>query len=144
MAQRYRTLTFILRSHSSPPTLQLNAKVNRLKENSATLKSALSDLQHAIEEEKMERVMTARLIGTLAKAPKTHVYFDLQPERQAALARHAELQLRIANLDREREQYGASDPVQINLKRRAVVLAHEAASRHTGETFLHTAMIELH
>ncbi|KAG9029833.1 hypothetical protein FS837_003460 [Tulasnella sp. UAMH 9824] len=56
----------------------------------------------------------------------------ITPEREAALARRAELQARLAALQSERQKYGASDPEQINAKRRAIELAKEAANRHTG------------
>lgn len=36
-------------------------------------------------------------------------------------------------LQGELEAYGACDPVRVEEKRRAVILAREAALRHTGE-----------
>lgn len=38
-------------------------------------------------------------------------------------------------LQGELEAYGACDPVRVEEKRRAVILAREAALRHTGEDF---------
>ncbi|KAG9009477.1 hypothetical protein FRB95_006729 [Tulasnella sp. JGI-2019a] len=92
----------------------LNAKATGLKETTLGLQIAASELRDTIKAEKAERLLT--------------------PERQAGLARHAELQSKIAALNREQEQYGASNPVQVNLKRRAITLAQEAATRHTDNT----------
>jgi len=92
----------------------LQTKLDVLKERESTLNRTLTDTQRSIEFEQMSRRDT--------------------PERRAALRNHAELQSRLANLQKERQQYGASDPVQIAAKRRAVELAQEAAIRHTDNT----------
>ncbi|KAG8905079.1 hypothetical protein FRB99_000727 [Tulasnella sp. 403] len=101
-------------SFPSARGVMLNTKVDNLKSTITSLKSSVADLERSIAEENAERVMTS--------------------ERQAALDQHAQLQARLTALNREREQYGASDPIQINAKRRAVELAREAAVRYTDNT----------
>ena len=43
----------------------------------------------------------------------------------------------MTELQAELEAYGACDPVKVEEKRRAVVLAREAAMRHTGKVYLY-------
>jgi hypothetical protein len=50
-----------------------------------------------------------------------------------ALARLATAKKALATLQAELEAYGACDPVKVEEKRRAVMLAREAALRHTGQ-----------
>lgn len=57
----------------------------------------------------------------------------LQDRRDAALARLAATKSTLTELQAELEAYGACDPVKVEQKRRAVVLAREAALRHTGK-----------
>ncbi|KAG8882865.1 hypothetical protein FRB98_003416 [Tulasnella sp. 332] len=92
----------------------LNARMSCLKETTLGLQIGVSELQDVVDAEQAERIPTL--------------------ERQAGLARYAELQSKIVALNREQEQYGESNPVQLNLKRRAVILAQEAATRHTDNT----------
>ena len=56
-----------------------------------------------------------------------------QSERTAALAKLTETRQQLDKLEKELTQYGACDPVKVEEKRRAVVLAKEAAVRWTGE-----------
>jgi len=42
----------------------------------------------------------------------------------------------LMELQKELAEYGACDPVQVEAKRRAVMLAHEAAVRWTGPSIL--------
>ncbi|KAG9004442.1 hypothetical protein FRB90_010895, partial [Tulasnella sp. 427] len=79
-----------------------------------SIEAAIESLRTTISEEEARRAMTE--------------------EREAALARRSELQALLAALHSERRKYGASDPVQINAKRRAIELAKEAANRHTDNT----------
>lgn len=50
----------------------------------------------------------------------------------AALARLAATTKELAGLQAELDAFGACDPVKVEEKRRAAVLAREAALRHTG------------
>ncbi|KAH9048337.1 meiotic nuclear division protein 1 [Lactarius hengduanensis] len=52
-------------------------------------------------------------------------------QRAAALARLASTTKELAELQAELDAYGACDPVRVEEKRRAAVLAREAALRHT-------------
>ncbi|KAH9961216.1 meiotic nuclear division protein 1 [Russula dissimulans] len=52
-------------------------------------------------------------------------------QREAALARLAAARKTTSELQVELEAYGACDPIKVEEKRRAVVLAREAALRHT-------------
>jgi hypothetical protein len=54
-------------------------------------------------------------------------------DRNDALARLAVARSTLTELQAELEAYGACDPVKVEEKRRAVVLAREAALRHTGK-----------
>ena len=58
---------------------------------------------------------------------------ELQDRRGAALARLASAKNSLTELQAELEAYGACDPVKVEEKRRAVMLAREAALRHTGK-----------
>jgi hypothetical protein len=60
----------------------------------------------------------------------------LQDRRDAALARLAATKNTLTELQAELEAYGACDPVKVEQKRRAVVLAREAALRHTGNLMI--------
>ena len=53
----------------------------------------------------------------------------LQDERTAALAKLAASKQELENLEKELAQYGACDPVKIEEKKRALLLAKEAALR---------------
>jgi hypothetical protein len=57
-------------------------------------------------------------------------------ERAVALEQLISLRKQLVSLESELEQYGACDPVKIEEKKRAVVLAHEATIRWTGENDL--------
>jgi hypothetical protein len=50
-----------------------------------------------------------------------------------AITRLATATKTLATLQAELEAYGACDPVKVEEKRRAVILAREAAARHTGQ-----------
>jgi len=52
-------------------------------------------------------------------------------QRSAALGRLASARKTLTELQGELEAYGACDPVRVEEKRRAVILAREAALRHT-------------
>ncbi|KAI9508217.1 meiotic nuclear division protein 1, partial [Russula earlei] len=52
-------------------------------------------------------------------------------EREAALARLTLAKKTVNELQDELEAYGACDPIKVEEKRRAVILAREAALRHT-------------
>ncbi|KAH9978638.1 meiotic nuclear division protein 1 [Lactifluus volemus] len=52
-------------------------------------------------------------------------------QRTTAIARLATATKTLATLQAELEAYGACDPVKVEEKRRAVILAREAAARHT-------------
>jgi hypothetical protein len=54
-------------------------------------------------------------------------------DRNVALARPAVVRSTLMELRAELEAYGACDPVKVEEKRRAVVLAREAALHHTGK-----------
>ncbi|KAI0066089.1 meiotic nuclear division protein 1, partial [Artomyces pyxidatus] len=54
-------------------------------------------------------------------------------ERAEALSTLAAVRKEVAELERELQAYGACDPVKVEEKKRAVMLAREAAVRWTGE-----------
>jgi hypothetical protein len=57
----------------------------------------------------------------------------MQDQRTTEIARLATATKTLATLQAELEAYGACDPVKVEEKRRAVILAREAAARHTGQ-----------
>lgn len=59
-----------------------------------------------------------------------------QPTRRAALALLQENRNTLSELESEMDQYGLADPVLLERKRRAVILAREAALRWTGKAVL--------
>ncbi|KIO31544.1 hypothetical protein M407DRAFT_219331 [Tulasnella calospora MUT 4182] len=101
-------------SFPSAKGVMLQKKSDNLEATLTSTQAAIETLKAATQEEESQRTIT--------------------PEREAALARRLELQARLAALHSERQKYGASDPVQINAKRRAIELAKEAANRHTDNT----------
>lgn len=58
----------------------------------------------------------------------------VQADRNAALAHLNELQAELSKLQAELNAYGQCNPEQAEIKRRAIVLAREAALRWTGES----------
>ncbi|KAG8956013.1 hypothetical protein FRC04_006462 [Tulasnella sp. 424] len=101
-------------SFPSARGVMLQKKSDNLEASLSNASSTVETLKAAIVEEESRRTAT--------------------PEREASLTRRSELQSRLAALHSERQKYGASDPVQINAKRRAIELAKEAAGRHTDNT----------
>ncbi|KAG9029834.1 hypothetical protein FS837_003461 [Tulasnella sp. UAMH 9824] len=101
-------------SFPSAKGVMLQKKSDSLEATLTSTQAAIETLKASIKEEESQRTVT--------------------PEREAALARRSELQAHLAALHAERQKYGASDPVQINAKRRAIELAKEAANRHTDNT----------
>ncbi|KAI0355661.1 meiotic nuclear division protein 1 [Trametes cingulata] len=88
---------------------------NRLKtvqDTQASLRTQLSELQAAVEIERASRTVS--------------------DERAQALDKLAALKKEHAQLEAELAAYGACDPAKVEEKRRAVVLAKEAAVRWTG------------
>ncbi|KAI1794198.1 meiotic nuclear division protein 1 [Ganoderma leucocontextum] len=87
---------------------------NRLatvKEQQASLQAQVSELRAAVEAEKQARPESS--------------------ERAEALEKLATLKKEYARLETELSAYGACDPVKIEEKKRAIVLAKEAAVRWT-------------
>jgi hypothetical protein len=80
------------------------------------------------------RVCGSAALGRCSWSPCSNPK-QLQKARDDALGRMKLSQKRVSELNGELAQYGACDPVQVEEKRRAVVLAHEAATRWTGRTF---------
>ncbi|PIL23723.1 hypothetical protein GSI_13473 [Ganoderma sinense ZZ0214-1] len=77
------------------------------------LRAQVSDLQAAVEMERQAR-------------PESN-------KRGEALEKLATLKAEYAKVETELAAYGACDPVKIEEKRRAIVLAKEAAARWTGD-----------
>ena len=67
----------------------------------------------------------------------------MQLERTTALAQLVAAKQELESLEKELAQYGACDPAKIDEKRRAVVLAKEAALRWTGTCSLRTSTLSL-
>ncbi|KAG6900550.1 hypothetical protein C0993_009127 [Termitomyces sp. T159_Od127] len=68
----------------------------------------------------------------------------LDESRSHALVRLADLQKQVIALEKELNAYGDCDPVKIEEKKRAVILAKEAALRWTGTSDLTTWMDHQH
>lgn len=96
-----------------------------------SLRAQVSDLQKAVEVEKqarpesVSRLSVRRLSCQLDGTP--------QNKRAEALAKLATLKAEYENVETELAAYGACDPVKMEEKRRAIVLAKEAAVRWTGK-----------
>ncbi|TDL22569.1 meiotic nuclear division protein 1 [Rickenella mellea] len=91
-------------------------RLNSAKETRAGLQKQLADLKANIEVERAARVES--------------------DERSAALLRLASARSQLTELEKEMSEYGACDPAQVEEKRRAVTLAHEAAIRWTDNVGL--------
>lgn len=110
---------------------------NRLKaaeDTRADLKRQLEDLRNSIEDEKSARPETVRPLSGLVSVaePVLFSFSGFQEERTAALHELADAKAKLSELQAELAQYGACDPKQVEEKKRAVALAHEAAIRWTG------------
>ncbi|KAI0332329.1 meiotic nuclear division protein 1 [Cubamyces sp. BRFM 1775] len=86
-------------------------RLNAVKETQASLRSQLKESQSALETEKASR-------------PESN-------KRAEALDELSALKKEYAQLENELAAYGACDPVKVEEKRRAVILAKEAAVRWT-------------
>ncbi|CEL57298.1 hypothetical protein RSOLAG1IB_12114 [Rhizoctonia solani AG-1 IB] len=91
--------------------MQLASSLASSKEELASLESKMSSLAHEIESETTQREDTE--------------------DRISSLAQLAQNRANISELESEMAQYGLADPVVLERKRRAVVLAREAACRWT-------------
>ncbi|KAF8532502.1 meiotic nuclear division protein 1 [Gautieria morchelliformis] len=89
----------------------ITAKVNAGRALRKNGLASLSELKNLTEQERVLRPETA--------------------DRREALASLASKKKEIAELQGEMIQYGACDPTQVEAKRRAIFLAHEAAVRWT-------------
>jgi hypothetical protein len=76
--------------------------------------------------EKQLAEVQAVITAELAARPESE-------DRNAALARLVAARSTLTELQDELEAYGACDPVKVEGKRRAIVLAREAALRHTSK-----------
>ncbi|KAF9792675.1 meiotic nuclear division protein 1 [Thelephora terrestris] len=86
-------------------------RLNAVQETQHSLKEQLAELRTAIAAEKAGRSESA--------------------ERASALEKLSGLKKDLADMEEELQAYGACDPVKIQEKKRAVVLAKEAAIRWT-------------
>ncbi|EMD37820.1 hypothetical protein CERSUDRAFT_94817 [Gelatoporia subvermispora B] len=91
-------------------------RLDAVKESQATYHSQLRDLRSAIETEKAARPESS--------------------ERNAALANLSSSKAKLTELETELSAYGACDPVKVEEKKRAVILAREAAVRWTDNYLL--------
>ncbi|CCO33503.1 hypothetical protein BN14_07582 [Rhizoctonia solani AG-1 IB] len=91
--------------------MQLASSLASSKEDLASLESKMSSLAHEVESETTQREDTE--------------------DRIFSLAQLAQNRANISELESEMAQYGLADPVVLERKRRAVVLAREAACRWT-------------
>jgi hypothetical protein len=89
----------------------------------------LSEVKNLTEQEKVVRPESVSL---LCHVVNQHCSLFPQTERTEALAALASKNKEIAELQKEMAQYGACDPVQVEARKRGIVLAHEAAVRWTG------------
>ncbi|KIP11628.1 hypothetical protein PHLGIDRAFT_114474 [Phlebiopsis gigantea 11061_1 CR5-6] len=89
----------------------VQTRLKAAKDNEAAQTAQLQEVQGAIEAEKAARPESL--------------------ERTTALAQLAASKQELESLEKELTQYGACDPAKIDQKRRAVVLAKEAAIRWT-------------
>ncbi|KAI5120649.1 hypothetical protein M0805_007986 [Coniferiporia weirii] len=94
----------------------MTSRLTTAKEKRSDLQKQLQEIQANIESEKSARLDTA--------------------ERSKALAEFSSARTQLAELEEELSQYGSCDPVKIEAKRRAVSLAHEAATRWTDNLSL--------
>ncbi|KAF8590949.1 meiotic nuclear division protein 1, partial [Ramaria rubella] len=90
----------------------ITARVNAQRAQYQSNQTHLSELKNLIDQEKVLRPQTA--------------------QRTEALAILALKKKEIDELQAEMAKYGASDPTQVEAKRRGIILAHEAAVRWTG------------
>ncbi|CAE6441303.1 unnamed protein product [Rhizoctonia solani] len=89
----------------------LTSNLTSAKEELASLESKITSLTSEIENEAAQREDTE--------------------DRRASLAQLAQNRATLSELESEMAQYGLADPVVLERKRRAVVLAREAACRWT-------------
>jgi hypothetical protein len=118
-------------------------RLDAAREARAASERQLAEVQAAIAAERAARPESVRFQVYIASLPgfSLVLYFDFvcprgarneQDQRAAALARLAATTKELAELQTELDAYGACDPVKVEEKRRAAVLAREAALRHTG------------
>ena len=113
---------------------------NRLKttkRNQETYQKQLDELRTVLESEKADRPESVGLPLPLLPASRLTVRIinsTFQDERQDALSKLTNARTNLHDLERELTQYGACDPVVVEEKKRALVLAKEAAVRWTGKS----------
>lgn len=91
--------------------------------------SQVEELEASIEREKAVRPESVCFNSLVI------VFFQIhcsQAQRSMALEKLSAAKEQIKALEAELRAYGACDPIKVEAKRRAVILAHEAAIRWTG------------
>ena len=107
-------------------------RLDAAREARAASEKQLAELQTAIA---TDRASAQRVSFSVLPPPFSFFpFFSLmQDQRATALARLATTKKTLTELQAELEAYGACDPVKVEQKRRAGMLAREAALRHTGQ-----------
>jgi hypothetical protein len=114
-------------------------RLDAAREVQAANERQLAEVRGAIAAERAARPESVRFFYFILfyHAPCFAVYHltttpRYQDQRAAALVRLSATTKELAELQTELDAYGACDPVKVEEKRRAAVLAREAALRHTG------------
>ena len=110
--------------------MQLRNRLDKAKDGQKTLESQVAELGAALDREKELRPES---VCRLIRPRWNHSTILPQATRTSALQEIAETRKQISELDKELEAYGACNPIKVEEKKRAVMLAHEAAVRWTGQ-----------
>ena len=105
-------------------------RLTAVKESQATHEAQLQEVQAAIKAEKSARPESVRLAVLLHLITRWRIYS--QAERASTLTQFAAQKRELDELEKELAQYGLCDPAKVEEKKRAIVLAKEAAVRWTG------------
>lgn len=110
--------------------LQLRNRLDKANDTKKSLESQVAELGVALDRERELRPESVRRLIHLRKDDPA--IFSSQATRTSALRKVGEARKQIVALEKELEAYGACDPVKVEEKKRAIMLAHEAAVRWTG------------
>lgn len=106
-------------------------RLNAARQNQSTQRAQLEEIRGAVSQEQSARPESVRtkfcVVHSLCQLPYK------QANRTTALINLAAAKQELDTLRKELTQYGACDPAKIEEKKRAVILAKEAAIRWTGE-----------
>lgn len=111
----------------------MQTRLDTVKKTKEAQQSQLAEVRAAIEAEKAARPETVSASSIYHVGDSCELRGMIQEERAIELEKLGSLKRELDALNAELAKYGACDPVKVEEKKRALILAKEAAVRWTGK-----------